>query len=384
MTGEVPNLAARLQSIADPIAISEETYRPLAPLLEAERTGPHVLKGFEHAVTAWRVHGLRVAEDRPRGIPGLSSPVVGWDRELATLRSCVEDLRRGRGQILTIVGEAGIGKSRIKIEVRDSLGEDVRWLEGRCQSYNQNTSYAPIVQVLRGALGLGSSEAHAIARTRLRVALRALAPERADQLIGALARLLDIDLGAGAPAGVPPDPQGLQSQVVLAVRAVLEGLAQRGPVIVAIEDLHWVDAASVELLTVLAALTDFHAVMMLVTSRPESEGNVWSFRQHVERNYGHRLTELRLAPLAEADSRRLADNLLRVSELPDAIRETILARSEGNPFFLEEIIRALIEQGVLRREGAGARARRRSSSTATSTSFPRVRASSHRAPRATG
>ena len=351
VTGEVPNLAARLQSIADPIAISEETYRPLVPLLDAERTGPHALKGFERPVTAWRVHGLRIAESRPRGIPGLSSPVVGRDRELATLWTCVEDLRRGRGQILMITGEAGIGKSRVKGEVRDNVGEGVRWLEGRCQSYTQNTSYAPLVQVLRSALGLSMFEAQAIARTRLRVALRALVGDRADQLLAALARLLDIDLGAGAPAGGPSDPQGLRSQLVLAARAVLEGLAQRGPVIVAIEDLHWADAASAELLTVLAELTDFDSLMLLVTSRPETEGNAWSFRQHVERHYGHRLTELRLGPLAEADSERLADNLLHVSELPETIRQALLARAEGNPFFLEEIIRALIEQGVLRREG---------------------------------
>ena len=210
VTGEVPNLAARLQSIADPIAISEETYRPLMPLLDAERTGPHVLKGFERPVTAWKVHGLRIAESRPRGIPGLSSPVVGRDRELATLWHCVDDLRRGRGQIVSISGDAGIGKSRVKIELRDNLGQDVRWLEGRCQSYTQTTSYAPMVQVLRAALGLASLEAQAIARTRLRVALRALVGDRADQLIGALATRAghrpwnQRDLGrATRPSGAP-------------------------------------------------------------------------------------------------------------------------------------------------------------------------------------
>ena len=252
---------------------------------------------------------------------------------------------------MSISGDAGIGKSRVKIELRDNLGQDVRWLEGRCQSYTQTTSYAPMVQVLRAALGLASLEAQAIARTRLRVALRALVGDRADQLIGALASVLDIDLGTSATSGAPADPQGLRSQLVLAVHAVLEGLAQRGPIIVAIEDLHWADAASVELLITLAELTDFHHLMVLVTGRPETEGNAWNFRQHVERHYGHRLTELRLAALAEADSRSLAENLLRVSDLPDAIRQTILSRAEGNPFFLEEIIRALIEQGVLRREG---------------------------------
>jgi predicted ATPase len=262
----------------------------------------------------------------------------------------VDDLRRGRGQVVSIVGEAGIGKTRVKAEVRDSHSEGVRWLEGRCQSYAQNTSYSLIVQILRSALGLRAAETPAIARTKLRVALRALAGERAEQVLGALAHLLGVDLGPGAPA-VPPDPRTLQSQIVLATRAILEGLAQRGPLVAAIEDLHWADAASVELLPVLLELTDFQPLMVLVTSRPETEGNAWTFRLHAERDYGHRLSEVRLAPLGAADSERLADNLLRVSELPDAIRRRILERAEGNPFFLEELIRALIEQGVLRRDG---------------------------------
>ncbi len=350
VTGEVPNLAARLQSVADSIAVSEETYRLLGPLLDAEPSGPHVLKGFSQPVTAWQVRALRAIESRPRGIPGLTSPVVGRDEELATLRSCVDELRRGRGQVVTVVGPAGIGKSRIKSEIRDNL-QDVRWLEGRCQSYTQSTSYAPIVEILRSALGLGASETPAIARTKLRAALRVLGAEHPDPILGALARLLSIDLAlAGAPAA-PPDPRALQSQLVLASRAVLEGLCQRGPVIVAVEDLHWADAASVDLLTVLMDLTDFHPLMILVTSRPETEGNAWTFRFHAERNYAHRLSQLHLAPLVTADSQRLANNLLRVSDLPEAVRGGILDRAEGNPFFLEEIIRALIEQGVLRRDG---------------------------------
>ncbi len=121
--------------------------------------------------------------------------------------------------------------------------------------------------------------------------------------------------------------------------------------IVAVEDLHWADPASVDLLTLLLELTDFQPLMILVTSRPDTEGDAWTFRLHAERNFGHRLTELRLAPLAVEDSERLTDHLLRVSDLPEAIRERILARAEGNPLFLEEILRGLIEEGVLRRDG---------------------------------
>jgi adenylate cyclase len=351
VTGEVPNLAGRLQGVGEGITVSETTYRLLAPHLEAECLEALSLKGFSGPITAYRARELRGTERRHMGITGLSSPVVGRDREQAALSACLEDLRRGRGQVVSIVGEAGIGKSRLKIEQREHLPEGIRWLEGRCQSYTQSTSYAPIIQILRVVLGLGPAEAPAIARTKLRAASRALSGSEAAQSQAALAHLLGIDLGLGHIQTVPADPHALQSQLVLATRTLLQGLAERGPVIVAVEDLHWADPASVDLLTLLLELTDFQPIMVLVTSRPDTEGDAWTFRTHTERNFAHRLTELRLAPLAVEDSHRLTDHLLRVSDLPEAIRERILARAEGNPLFLEEIIRGLIEQGVLRREG---------------------------------
>jgi class 3 adenylate cyclase/tetratricopeptide (TPR) repeat protein len=350
VTGEVPNLAARLQATGDGITVSETTRRLLGARLEAEPLEALSLKGFPGPVVAYRARGLRGAE-RPVGVAVLSSPVIGRDREQAALAACLEDLRRQRGQVIVIVGEAGIGKTRLKIEQREHLPEGVRWLEGRCQSYTQSTSYAPIVQILRAALGLGPTEAPAIARAKLRAALRDLSGAYAEQSQGALAHLLGIDLGPGHARVAPGDPRAVQSQLVLATRALLQGLAERGPIIVAVEDLHWADTASVDLLTLLLELTDFQPIMFLVTSRPETEGDTWTFRLHAERSFGHRLTELRLAPLAAEASQRLADNLLRVADLPETIRDRILQRSEGNPFFLEEIIRGLIEEGVLRREG---------------------------------
>ena len=350
VTGEVPNLAARLQSVGDPIAISETTRSLLGALVNAEPAGPVNLKGFPDTVRVWQLRGLHPAESRRRGVPGLTSPLVGRDREMTALAGCVDDLRRGRGQIVLLVGEAGLGKSRIKTELRDRLGAEVRWLEGRCQSYTQSTGYAPFVEILRAGLGLGGAESPAIARTKLRAALRSVAEEGADSLLTALAHLLGVDLGPHAPM-TPADPRARQSQLIVASRAVLESLTQRQPVVLAIEDLHWADTATIELLTVLTEVTDFHPVMVLVTARPDTEGDAWMFRLHVERNYGHRLTDLRLGPLAADDGERLTDNLLRVADLPDDIRRIILDRAEGNPFFLEEVVRTLIDQGVLRRDG---------------------------------
>jgi len=121
VTGEVANLASRLQSAASGIVVSKETHRLLEPLLESKRLDHLSLKGFSESVTAYRVIGLRQLDRKPRGIPGLHSPIVGRDRETEILNRCVEDLQRARGQIISIIGEAGLGKSRLKIELREGL-----------------------------------------------------------------------------------------------------------------------------------------------------------------------------------------------------------------------------------------------------------------------
>ncbi len=348
VTGEVVNLAARLQASADGIVVSEETHRRLAPLLEAERLGALTLKGFPAPVTAYRVLGLRAVERRARGIPGLSSPVVGRDREMDAIRGCVDELARGRGQIVLITGEAGLGKSRLKIELREHPPEGVRWLEGRCHAYTQSTSYAPVTEILRAILSLSGAEPGPVARTKLRAALLALLGPRADELQGVIAHLLGVPPETGRPQ--PTDPRALQSQLLLAVRAVLEVLLRRSPVILAVEDLHWADASSIEVLAALTELADLLPLMVLATARPDPDSAAWEFRFHVQRNFSHRLTELQLGPLPADASERLVENLLHIADLPPALCQQILGLSEGNPFFVEEIVRTLIEEGVLRRE----------------------------------
>ncbi len=350
VTGEVANLAARLQTVVPGIVVSQETHRLLEPLLEAERLDAVVVKGFPVPVVAYRVVTVR-GGGAPRGIPGLSSPVVGRDQELARLRQAAEELHRGRGQIVSIVGEAGLGKSRLKNELREHLPEGLRWLEGRCQAYLQTTSYAPFIQILRALFRLTGGEPDTVARTRLRATLRPLVGDRHEQVQPAVAALLGIPIEVSDATALPADPRALQSHLLLAIRAIVEGLAGRAPVILAVEDVHWADTGSIELLTLLMELTDLQPFMILVTSRPEIEGRSWDLRFHAQRNYPHRLDEIQLAALPPDSAERLVENLLHISELPDALRARIRERAEGNPFYIEEIIRALIEQQVLRRAG---------------------------------
>ena len=350
VTGEVANLAARLQSAAHGIVICPETYRLVRPLVETEATPPLTLKGFPAPITGQLVHRLRDSANT-RGVPGLSSPLVGRDPELTRLHRCAAEVAEGRGQIVSITGEAGIGKSRLKNELRGHPPPRVRWIEGRCQAFTQHSGYAPIVQVLRAVFQLTGAEAPPVARTKLRVTLRSLVGEKFDGSHPAVSHLLGIEGEPGRPPSAAMDPRAFQSQLVPALRAVIEGLVSREPLILTVEDLHWADAATIEILTALTELTDFLPFMILVTSRPDSEGGFWDFRFHAQRHYAHRLTELTLAPLPSDESERLVENLLELADLPPGIRARILDQSEGNPFFVEEIIRSLIEQGALRREG---------------------------------
>ncbi len=350
VTGEVANLAARLQAAAPGIVVSEDTHRLVASLVESERLEPLALKGFPGRVTAHVVTGVRPTP-APRGIPGLSSPVVGRDPEMGALRRSAEELARGHGQIVSIIGEPGIGKSRLKIELREHLPAGVRWLEGRCQAYTRTMSYAPLVQVLRTIFQLAGGEAQAVARTKLRVTLRSLVGARYEQVHPVVAQLLAVEVEPGQAQSASVDPRALQTQLVLALRTTVAALSARGPLILALEDLHWSDPATIEILTVLSELTDSFPLMILVTSRSDPEGASWDFRFHAQRNYSHRLTELTLSPLAPTESERLVGNLLHISDLPDRLRGQILDQSEGNPLFVEEIIRTLIEEGALRREG---------------------------------
>src|SRR5262249_26083943 len=156
---------------------------------------------------------------------------------------------------------------------RETLPEGTRWLEGRCQSFTQSTSYTPLIEVLRSALGVGAGDSQPIARTKLRAALRGLTGTQAEQHQTALAHLLGVELSASAERAL--DPRALQAGIIVAMRAVLDGLTQRGPVVLAVEDIHWADAASVELLTILMELTDRLPLMLLVTCRPETAGEAW-------------------------------------------------------------------------------------------------------------
>jgi class 3 adenylate cyclase len=343
--GDTTNVAARLQTVAAPgtIAVGEESARRLGHRFRLEPLGELNVRGREGGVAARRLAGPLVAgESVPR-----SPPLVGRDAELARLRAAADDLSAGRGQVVLLVGDAGIGKTRLLEELRAIVGERAAWLEGQCLSYGGLPAW-PFEEMLRGWLAIGEAEPEIAARTRARARLGALfGPGLGDVLapLGALLRIdLDPDARAGA-GGADATPEAVRR----AFCAWIEALAATRPVVVAVEDVHWASPQARELGEALLELTDRAAVMVVATLRGDAGSQGWAFRLHALGSFAHRGLELGLAPLDDAEAVRLV-RALAAGGIDDATASWVVARAEGNPLYLEELVRLLREDtGVERR-----------------------------------
>ena len=378
--GDTVNLAARMQSAADPdtILISENTYRHVASLFDFEDRGKIAVKGKAEAVQVYAVVRGRKGAARQRGITGLSSPMVGRQREFATLMQVFSDLQMGKGGIITISGEAGLGKSRLLAEwrkivranpqqspteggnltadLREGLTPtpNIRWIEGRSLSYGAAVAYHLGIDLLRALLGVAPDASEEDLHAALRQGAESLFgdEETAGQVYSFLGHILGLKLEEDAAARVKYlDGPALQGRYVAAFKAYLTALARTAPTIVVVEDIHWADPSSVELgLHVLATAAEAPIVFVMVT-RPDQETAGWRMVEAAREIPGVSAIELHLSPLSEGDSQQLVSNLLEVTALPGSLRQLIQAKAEGNPFYVEEVIRMLIDRGSLQRQG---------------------------------
>jgi len=273
--------------------------------------------------------------------------VVGREAELGLLRDAFSALQDGQGQIVAVIGEAGIGKSRLVEEARRAGAAEesqIRWLEGRALSYGGALPYRPITQILKADMGLGESDPDA----RLRVALRrrcgALLGGQAADLLPLLGHLLGARLDHESEERLrATDADALRRQVIAAVAAYVEALAEAAPTVLVFEDLHWVDPSTLAALEALLPLTDRVPLMLLLLFRPEREHESWQLKLQAETDFGHRYSEIVLRPLSSAAAATLVQSLAPQDELNESLRRQVLERAEGNPLYLEEIVRDLIE-----------------------------------------
>jgi class 3 adenylate cyclase len=352
--GDAVNVAARLQSEAEPdsVLVTADTFAFVRDAVEAQPAGALTLKGKAEPVEAFRILRWTGRELRRRGIQGLSSALVGRDTELARLVEALRVVRAGRGRCALVLGEPGIGKSRLTRELRrEAEGGDrrVAWFEARCLSYGQGLPHHLVLGIVRAVLGLAEdgSDPEATVRERIRQRLG----DDGTDAHRFLAHLLSLELDPVERAEIAHlAPEGLQRGYVDALRALLYSAASQ-PAVLVCDDVHWADPSSVELLVRLMPLVHELPLLVLLASRPDRDAPGWRMVTAARDELGEALVEVRLTPLGEEDSRALVGNLLAIESLPAATREYILSRAEGNPFFVEEVIRMLIDRGGIRREG---------------------------------
>jgi len=349
--GDAVNLAARMESAAEPgtVLITEETHKLIAPLFETQSLGPIAVKGKAEPVAVYRVLGPKAAAGKPRGLAGLASPLVGRQAEVGALQEALARLQAGLGGIVTLVGEAGIGKSRLVAELRKSVpASQVQWVEGQCLSYGTSIAYLLWLDALRSVLGMSVEDPPAAVRDALRQWVRNLCPQRLDDVYPYLARLMSLPLEANDEARMRNlEAERLKAQTFCAVEILVACAASIRPLVLVCEDLHWADPTSLELLERMLAVTDRAALLFICVFRPQKEHGSWRIKETAARTYGHRHTDLWLDPLSAADSQTLVNNLLSVEGVPVQLIERILAVAEGNPFYVEEVIRSLIDAGAI-------------------------------------
>ncbi|MDP8925001.1 MAG: AAA family ATPase, partial [Chloroflexota bacterium] len=349
--GDVVNTAARLQTVAEPgtILIGEQTARQAGALFRLEPTEPLHLRGREQPVRAYRVAGT-VAEPSAAFGSGNGAPrgrLVDRQDELRRLREQVAELSRGRGGIASIFGEHGVGKSRLVEEVRayaEELG--LRWVECSAPSYGQGVSYRTFREVVAALFGFGAEDADELIAARLRDGLRDLQIEPALPYLGAILGL-PIDSSPTDELGA----QQLQRRAFSAVRRLLFAVAERQPLVLVLDDFERADPSSVDLLKEMLDLSDEVPLFFCYVYTPERDEPAWELKELAARAFPHRYTELTLGPLPPDAALALVGELLGSDELPARLVDRVLAKAEGNAFFIEEILRRLVDDGALRRDG---------------------------------
>jgi class 3 adenylate cyclase/tetratricopeptide (TPR) repeat protein len=341
VAGDVVNTASRMQSAASPgeVVIGEVTWLAVRDRFTTEELDPYTAKGKAEPLRVWRVTGEReAAPDRP------AAPLIGRRRELQQLRDTVARAVDERcGQLVTIVAEPGIGKSRLIEELRERLGEEVMWLRGACAPYGDANALAALHAVVRDLVGLGAGEDAARVNDELAALIARAEPAESERawLRSRLSVLADVGGADVRGGGVGQMPL---AEAAAAAARVLSAAAHERPIVIGIEDLHWSEAVLREVLSTIVDDADA-PIVILCTARPE----LFDIDPGWGGGRANSVT-IRLQPLSDEDSLTLVESLLSSAMLTDAERRSVLRNIGGNPLFAVEFVRMLVDQRIVQAE----------------------------------
>jgi TOMM system kinase/cyclase fusion protein len=340
--GETPNLAARLQGMAAPntLVISAATFQLLGGFFTCQSLGTHLLKGFAQPLEVYKVLYESTARSRLEAAGGTGlTPLVGREQEVALLRERWALVKEGLGQVVLLSGEAGIGKSRlVQVLMEHVATEPQAWLTPcQCSPYYQNTALYPMIELLeRVALRFARDEPPAQKLRKLEGFLMQYGLPLAET-VPLFAALLSLPLSADyAPLTFSPEQQ--KQQTLQAFLAIFRRIAAQQPVLFVMEDLHWVDPSTLELLSLVVDQGPTARILALWTFRPDFHPP-WTGRAH--------LTQVTLPRLARRQAAEMTDRVAHSKPLPAEVVEQVVAKTDGVPLFVEELTKMVLESGLL-------------------------------------
>ena len=342
--GDTTHVASRLEQLAEPgsIVISENTYRLVRGYIRVEDLGELSVKGKTDPIRAYKVLGPGSRRSRLEGDDGAHNLTrfVGRDRELSVLRGVLGRVEAGQGQVVGIVGESGVGKSRLFHEFRQQLhGRPVTILEGRCLSYGSSIPYLPVLDILRQSCGITETDGPEAMAQKVEWALSDVGLD-SSEAAPYLLHLLGVKNGTEKLAAL--SPQAIKSRSADVLRQLTFKGSRRRPLVMLIEDLQWIDKTSEEYATSLIDAVAGAPVLMVLTYRPGYKPP-W-----MEKSYA---TQIALSMLSTVESLAVVQSIVAPGDSSAAVSHRILAKAEGNPLFLEELSRAASERSGLETDG---------------------------------
>ena len=351
--GDTVNLARRLEEAAPPggILVSESVHKTTQRIFDFEPIYDLGLKGITRPLTAYRLASVKTQPGDVRGLEGLRAPMVGREPELQKLEEAVQGLHlRQRGMFILLSGEAGIGKSRLTREFKSHTDQTSQLVvEGQSLTYRRSVSYWIFLELLRDYLQISPQMSSLEARWRLISKVNEILGSQATELLPYLEHIFSFEHADPQTAQrlAYLDAGQLRQQIFLAVRDLLVAEAFRQPLVLILEDLHWADDASLDLLAFLFDSLRQAPLLIFANSRPVQDGKLKDVLSLAQKRLGDEFICIPLQGLTSEQGERLLSELLASPKLPDAFRQQILQRAAGIPFYLEEILRALIDEGVI-------------------------------------
>jgi class 3 adenylate cyclase/tetratricopeptide (TPR) repeat protein len=346
VTGDTVNLASRLSGLAKPgeILVGQETYHQAEGYFDFETLEPIKVKGKSEAVKIYKVLSLKEEATKIHRLSGRRADLIGRKGEMAKLGEAINKLREGKGSILSVSGEAGTGKTRLIEDFKATLDlQNIQWREGHAYAYSQNIPYFPLIDLLNRAWRIEEGFLPEKVRERVELGINDIGvkQENVKNVIPYVGSLYSLSY----PEIEGVSPEYWKTHLQEAIQTVFEAFVQRKPTVICLEDLHWADPSSIDLIHFILSRFRYPALFLFVYRPPFN-----LLPSHLLSEMGEPYQEIRLQDLSMSEAYDMVKSLLKTKAIPVELKKFVQEKVEGNPFYLEEVMNALIETGTLIRD----------------------------------